>query len=223
MKKHFTFFFCLVATALPLLAQNRSVRNFDAIDVRMAVDVILTQSPDYSLRLEVPQRFQRQIITRVSNGTLVIDARGRITSYNEPMRIYVSAPTFKSISLSGSGNIKLDRLNDNHLNLNVSGSGNVDMNSVRLRTIYMALSGSGNVDISGTTSFMDIALSGSGNIEARDFNAESVKASIAGSGNIVTHAVRTLNATVAGSGSIQYRGNPRITQNIVGSGNLRRL
>lgn len=215
----------MISTSLSLFAQSstRNLRGFDSIDLRMSADVILTQDARYSVRIDAPQRNLRQIQTTVRNQTLIIDARGNISTYNEPIRIYVSAPHFNNINLSSSGNIKLDALRENHLNLNLSGSGDIQLNQVQLRTAYLSISGSGNVDILGSASFFDISLSGSGNVEARDFRVDSGKIAIAGSGNVNIAAHRNLNVTIAGSGNVGYTGNPRIQQSIHGSGEVRRL
>ena len=203
--------------------QSRNLRNFDSIDLRISAHVALTQNPNYSLSIDASQRLLRQIVTRVVNRTLIIDMPGNYSNYNERIALSISAPQFKNLSISGSGNMKINRLQGNHLNINISGSGNFEASRATLASCFVAVSGSGNVDLVGTSNFIDVSLSGSGHVDADQMRTSDAKARISGSGNVSFYATHRLNAIIAGSGNVFYRGNPSINQNLQGSGAVRRM
>ena len=135
-----------------------------------------------------------------------------------------------SLLLTGSGDIKFNRIDCENLNVKCTGSGDINvqkMNCVKLFTtltgsgdirisnidcndVNAALNGSGDLLLSGEASKASYNLHGSGDIDAQNLTTDKSKATIGGSGDIKCNAETLLKARTTGSGSIRYKGNPKV-------------
>ncbi len=107
------------------------------------------------------------------------------------------------MDISGSGNIKMDKLKTSYLDVNISGSGNAAIEN-----------GEADEEI--------LRISGSGDLNFPNLIARKVMTTTSGSGDIRIHVTEELRSTISGSGSVYYKGQPSIlTSNISGSGKLR--
>jgi hypothetical protein len=205
----------------------RQVGDFTSLTLAGSPNVVLRQGSPQKVEVEGDPEDLKHLETTVTNGRLRIGskpANGNSWYRNRgSIKVYVTMPTIKGLTVSGSGNIKAtEAVKADDLNLSVSGSGGIELVSLTADKINSAVSGSGNIDISGVAPTQDISVSGSGNVKANKLRSEACHVAISGSGNCRLMATKSLDASIVGSGDVYVMGSPKISSSVVGSGRIHR-
>ena len=180
--------------------QSRVLPRFSRLDLAGSASVTVVTGARQSVAVRADNNLIRNVTTRVVAGTLIIDTTGSFTT-RTPMSLKVSTPSLAVVTLSGSGEISVSKINAPRLIVTLPGSG----------TLYA----------SGTAARLDVTLGGSGLAQLSNLVARDAHAVVTGSGLIRLNATASLNATVSGSGAIIYDGNPpHVTPNVTGTGTV---
>ena len=228
--KNFLWIVCclfLAQTALAQGGETRNVGSFDAIHVGSSFDVELSKGNRESVRLEITGIDLDEIKTEVSNRTLKIYRKNKTKNWNNKARgkIFVTYRNLEEIHSAGSADVYChDPLEADNFDLSVSGSGNVRLDQLKARDLYSKVSGSADMEISGRVESQEVTISGSGNYNARDLDCEEVQIRVSGSGDARVVAKEALRASVSGSGNITYKGSPdKVSTSSSGSGSVRKM
>ncbi len=149
--------------------------------------------------------------------------RGYNISATEATRLVVDMPQLRLVSVSGSGDVKVEPMKTGAVEASISGSGDIKFDRLLSERLGISVSGSGDVGGSGKTGSLKISVAGSGDVRLRDLEAQEAEVSIAGSGDAVVNVSKKLDVSVAGSGDVTYVGSPEISTSIAGSGKLKKL
>lgn len=144
---------------------------------------------------------------------------------------HMKAKESASITLSGSGDVRIRSSFSKVAEMAIQSSGSGDLTVENLRDvgeITTRMEGSGDLHLSSSSSpachTLRSKVLGSGNLRAFDFPTSRADVSSFGSGDISISILDTLNASTYGSGSINYNGHPtRVTKHVVGSGRIRHV
>lgn len=191
-------------------SQERQVGNFKDIKVSGAADVHLTQGESKPIRIEVDQNLLEYIEVYVEGTTLHVETR---TGFNldpsKDMAVYVTAPSFNEIKVSGAGNIVSESKinNPGPIDLRISGAGNIKV-EVNAPKVGVDISGAGTATLVGETKDFDLDISGAGKARCFDLKAENAKVRISGAGNADVFASLKLDAHTSGAGSVKFKGKP---------------
>ena len=205
--------------------QNRSVGDFHSINASGGMDVIVSQGPASSLKIEADENLLQYIETRNEGGSVEIYTRdGFNLDPKAGIKVYATAPDFNDITVSGSGKITSTGkiTSSDELNTGVSGSGDIII-EVDAPSVKTHISGSGSSTIKGTTKEFSADISGSGDVRCFDLMSENTEIDIAGSGNAEVYASKSLNVDIAGAGDVRYKGTPTVKQSIAGSGSVKKV
>lgn len=206
------------------ITETRDVSSFNKIDLDGSADIYITQDSVQSLSIEAEENILKIFETEVSGGTLNIGfEKNRCVWKHEPIKVYITVPDLKKISIDGSGDIYGDGHFDlANMDFDIDGSGNITFNDLYAYDIGVRISGSGDVTFGGegTTEYLDINIDGSGKVKAFGLPVNHVSIDIDGSGDCKVHAIQTLNVKISGSGDVYYIGYPQISTDIDGSGNI---
>ncbi|WP_045687478.1 head GIN domain-containing protein [Hymenobacter sp. AT01-02] len=222
--------FLLVLSAFRVVAprETRPVENFTSVGLAGSANVILRQGSPQKVEVEADPADLAHFETVVSGGQLRVGPKreSNFTSsyrFKGPVTVYVTTPVIKSLSVSGSGNMRAaDALKTDNLSLSVSGSGDLELASVTADKISTSLAGSGSVQAAGNAPRHDISISGSGEVRATKLHTTDCRVSISGSGDCRVQATQNLSASIVGSGDVYVSGNPKISTSTVGSGRVHR-
>jgi hypothetical protein len=183
------------------ITESRAVPAFGSVELAGSNNVFIRVGEERSVRVSGDDNLTDRVTTGVDAATLVIGSKPGSYSTSSPMRVEVSVPSLRDLTLSGSGNVLVTGLDGQRFTVTISGSG--------------------VVRASGTTDKLDATISGSGQAELGGLEASAVRAVVSGSGEIVVTATTSLDASVPGSGSILYGGNPVVvTKSVTGSGEI---
>lgn len=207
--------------------QVRPLRNFSAISNEGAGDLYVTVGEAFKVEVEGTPDVLDRVITEVKNGTLVVRFKEKKggwswSSNNEMYKVRVFMPYLAAVANSGSADVAVQgNLRNDSFALSLSGSGDVKIQALRTNVAKFQIAGSGSIMVEeGKTQRFDVSIAGSGDVKTTNMNAEVATVQISGSGDVALTASRLLDVQIAGSGNVHYAGNPRITQNIQGSGDV---
>ena len=205
--------------------QPRQVGSFSAIRLSGPIDVQLRSGDKEEVSVRFDDNLQSLIETTVVEGrapTLEVRvARDAAFRARKAPVVSITFRQLEALSLSGSGDVRADRIRTENLAIAISGSSDVRIDNLDTNTLGISIAGSGDFHAAGRADTQGIRIAGSGDVRAQGLAGKVVKISIAGSGDAHVHASETLEVNIAGSGDVTYVGSPKITQKIMGSGSVR--
>lgn len=207
----------------PSVTELRNTSDFDEIEFGVPGTLYYTPSPTFKVELQAQKNILEVIETFVVNGELRIKVKNNTNvKPKENIIINVSGPDVKSLTLSGSGSLKvLPDFNPYNLRIRVSGSGSMLINKLTTGEIETQVSGSGDVQIlNGTANSSTTSVSGSGKVDFAGISTKNATTNTSGSGTIKIFATDKLDCHISGSGVVMYRGTPQIKSSISGSGKI---
>lgn len=211
-----------------VVSESRDVGSFDAIATTGGFKIQIRQSDAHKLEVRADKNLLPYLETRVVDGskgrTLEIGPKKGVSfSTSTTPELSISMAQLRSLSVAGSGHIKVDAMKTGAVEASVAGSGDIQFSDLSSEKLGLRVAGSGDIVAKGKTGLLSVSISGSGDIKATETVAEEVKISIAGSGDAKVNAVKKLNVSIAGSGDVAYVGSPEISSSVAGSGKVRRL
>jgi hypothetical protein len=203
--------------------EERSVSSFKNVEASGAIKLMVAQGELQPVKLEGDENILPYIEVRQRGDRIEIRTRpGYNISPSNDLTVYVTAPVYNSIEVSGASDIKGQNKisNPEKLELEASGAGDIEM-EVDAPEISSKISGSGSIRLKGQTKDLDIDLSGAGHAYCFDLLSENTKVDISGAGSAEVFASVRLDADVSGVGHVQYKGNAtNVTQHVTGAGSV---
>ncbi|SMB85082.1 conserved hypothetical protein [Hymenobacter roseosalivarius DSM 11622] len=209
----------------------RNVPAFTQLNLTGSLTIVLRQGSAQKVEVDAAPEDLSHIETIVTNGKLRVGTKQEKkgaglswSSYNfkGPVTVYVTMPTIEALGVSGSGSLSAaDPIKSDDLQLSVSGSGRMKLSRVQANRLKSSVSGSGVIAMSGTSPRHEVSISGSGQVDAPNMRSETSRVSISGSGNCRIEVTKTLDASLAGSGNVYVTGKPQINASTAGSGRVR--
>lgn len=204
--------------------ESRDVSGFKGLGLAIPAKVELRQGGTESLSIEAEDNVLPLIETVVENNILKIRWKEKFMSLKtKTIKIALNVNTLESLSISGSGDVRVDQLTSSKFTTSISGSGDVAIKNLIADTVKVSISGSGDFSAGGKVKSLEASIAGSGDLRTGKLEANNVKISIAGSGDALVWAREALAVSVAGSGDVRYYGDPSVSQSVAGSGSLKRL
>ena len=210
----------------PVVSEERSLSNFNAINFGVPGNLYFTQDGVYKIEIQAQENIVPEIETYLLGGELMIRVHDHVNlRSSEDIRINISAPSVTALALSGSGNLNvLQPYRPSGTRLVVSGSGTMTLNQIETDKIDATVSGSGELMVfNGKARHEDVDISGSGRIDLLGVKSNTASTRISGSGSVKLQVIDELNTKISGSGSVYYLGNPVINSTVSGSGRVVRL
>jgi hypothetical protein len=205
--------------------EERVISSFSRVDVRGAMKVNVSQGDVKKVRIEADENLIQYVEIKQEGNNLIIKTRdGYNLDPTSDMRVYVTAPLFKSINVSGACDIigQGKITNGENMKMHVSGAGDIKMD-VDAPAIEVEISGSGTVNLKGETKDFDLDLSGAANAHCYDLLSENTKVVISGAGDAEVYASVKLDAHVSGAGAVSYKGNAtNVNQQVSGAGSVKK-
>ena len=206
-----------------LVTESREVMDFDRVSLGGSGKVILIQGETESLTIETDRNVMRYVTSEVRDGTLVLGTKSGVMVSPTRLRFTVSVKDLAGLTTSGSGDIVVERVDADRLEIKVSGSGQVRIDALTAKEVAVRISGSGDVELAGEVTEQEVTISGSGKYRGGDLRSETVALTISGSGDATLWTTESLDARLTGSGSASYYGNPRTDVSSSGSGKVKGL
>jgi len=196
------FSFSIIKPSTKVVKENRNLSGFSQIQTYSSIDVYIKQGDKESVIVETNEEFQKQVLTSVEGGKLIIKTKGCINNPDK-FNLYITVKNLSDIRSAGSGDIESQGvLKFPKLNFRLNGSGDLDMN-LDSKTVSLEVNGSGGVELEGKIDDLDMHIFGSGDIEIATIDYNSVLLSISGSGDVkLLGTAKLFNVDIVGSGDI---------------------
>ena len=206
-----------------LASETRSVEPFHSVDSLISGDIFIEQGSGSSLKIEAEDNILPLLETSVENGVLVIRPEKCIRPL-KPIKVYAGMDEVRSLSLSGSGDIRgTTPIDSENLGLAIIGSGDIEM-EVNADSLKSRVSGSGDILLEGDATTHEIEIDGSGDVDALGLRTEVTRVKNYGSGDAKVYADRELDIEIGGSGTVFYWGEPEeFNTRVSGSGKVEKL
>lgn len=184
----------------------------EALVLDLPADVTYEQSETPGVTVTGPRDIVDRVVVdggritfagdEAGSDEVTIDLNGvRIVDVGDRLRITARAPSVKSFSVNGSGDLDIIAYDQPSLRVEVQGSGNVSA-AGRTEAASVDIVGSGSVDL--------------GELRTRDATVET-----SGSGDAILAAKGAVKVAIAGSGGVSLRAKPAsLTSEISGSGDV---
>jgi hypothetical protein len=179
----------------------------DALQIDVPAEVIFTQAAagaGASVKVVGPKALVDRVV--MENGRLTLrDGDGSISFHtrrdNDQLSVEIVAPSVRTFTLNGSGDLYLKAYDQPDLILEINGSGKVEAQG-KAKKVELQVAGSGEADLRGLdTGDARINLAGSGEAHVAPHGATEVD--VAGSGDVyLTSKPTVLSSNVAGSGEV---------------------
>jgi hypothetical protein len=179
----------------------------DALQIDVPAEVIFTQAAagaGASVKVVGPKALVDRVV--MENGRLTLrDGDGAISFHtrrdNDQLSVEIVAPSVRTFTLNGSGDLYLKAYDQPDLILEINGSGKVEAQG-KAKKVELQVAGSGEADLRGLdTGDARINLAGSGEAHVAPHGATEVD--VAGSGDVyLTSKPTVLSSNVAGSGEV---------------------
>ena len=210
----------------PVIKEERSISDFDEIELNTSADVYFKQSDNFTVEVETNENLMEYILTKKIGSKLIIDAKdGTSISTHDGMNIFISCPEINTVIVNGSGSFFANKtVKTSNLNCELSGSGDISFEKLICDSYSMEINGSGDINLdAGKSETGAFFINGSGNVYASNTKTENLDIQINGSGTVEASASKNLDVSVEGSGDVYYKGNPQKNIEINGSGSVEKM
>lgn len=198
---------------------------FDRIALAGSTDVVVAVGGAPSIRAEGDAEMLERLEIRVDGGQLHIglrDGSGGWFSWGHHggVTVHVTMPAIAAASITGSGDMRIDRVEGARFAGSVTGSGDMDVAALAVGEASFAVTGSGDIRAAGRSQRASATVVGSGDLRLGGFETANATVSVAGSGDIGIRATETAAVDVRGSGDVTVTGPARCTISKSGSGDV---
>ena len=164
-----TFFLLLLLTSINTLnaqeklkgnkvvvSEDRDISNFNAIEVKGKIDVILVQGNNQSVVVETDENLQFAIITEVINNNLIIKLSKKIIK-KKALNVYITIDELiNTITTKDNAKVTVDgNLNFNTLTINAEGNSKITMD---LKSEQFILNNNESANVNFTVNTEHIAI-----------------------------------------------------------------
>ena len=206
-----------------VVTQTRELDDFQKIEVDYPAQVIVVQGDETSVKIEAEDNFIDGLQTRVQNETLRIFYRvedGDRVRPTKVVKVTVTVKELTDVNFGGAGDLTLEGIQSDELNLDVSGAGNLKLNDIDAKELSIDMSGAGNISASGEADALKMVISGFGNFNGKDLQVMTADVNLSGAGSATLWVEDRLEAGISGAGSINYYGSPEVTRRVSGVGSV---
>ena len=202
-----------------------SVGPFQSVSLTGSPDVVVTVGGAPSVRAEGDARLVERLEIRVEDGDLKIGYRESNSwsfgfSSHRNVTIHVTVPALAAATLTGSGDMRVDRVQGERFVGTVTGSGDLEVGQLRAAEAIFNLTGSGGIRAAGAAERGHVELQGSGDIELGGLEIRDATVSLHGSGDVTAKAMQAARVTLMGSGDVAITGPARCQIDKRGSGDV---
>ena len=208
-----------------MASEEREVSGFTAVDLGTVGTVFIELGERDSLRIEAEDNFMQYIETEVRDGVLHLETRAGVNILpTQPLFYYLTVEELDGIIVSGLGNVEAPEINTGRFSVSITGGGNIDMEKLEGDQLEVDISGLGDLNIDdGAVGEQSITISGGGNYKADEMASDKAQVDISGLGSATLWATDQLTVDISGGGSVRYVGNPSVDQNVSGLGRVERI
>jgi hypothetical protein len=205
-----------------ITAREEHVGSFNSVDVGGAIQVHVKQDDVQSVKIETDENLIQYIEVYTEGSTLRIHPRnGCNLDPSREIIVYVSAPEFKGIGVSGASKIFGDNAisGNDGLSIDASGASKI-MIELSGGNVGGDVSGASEINLKGQVAKVDFQASGASHINAYDLVADDAVVDVSGASSIHITANKNLRAEASGASHVRYKGTASVNSNTSGASSV---
>ena len=207
-----------------LITESRRVSGFETVELSGNGTLIIEQSDVESLEITADENIMPYLRSEVVGGNLQLGTDEFINLLPSSDITYrLTVKNLSAIETSGMGQVEVESLDTDQLELAISGSGTMKIGDLSAKSLSLDISGMGDVYLSGVVEDQRIKISGTGNYQAGDLFSLTAAIDISGSGSAQVWVADNLDLDISGMGDLSYYGEPILNTDISGMGNIKSL
>ena len=179
-----------------LITKNYDLSSFDAIDVSAAWDVVISQGPTQSVRVEASEKISEKLRVEVKGGKLILGIKERTSLFNirgaQHYTAYVTVTDLKDLEVSGASTIDFETpiRHDGDVEIIVNGASEINSFKLACTRFIADLSGSSEADVRFLSpADIDVETSGASEILLRNVDAQKCTTEISGGSEMTLKGV----------------------------------
>lgn len=196
--------------------QTRSVGDFEMLQTSGAVNVVLRQGSQTSVRVEAEPEVVEQIKTEVKGNKLVIYRDQENTSLLQRMKstgkvmVYITCPRLSSVEASGACDVKSETpFKAGDFTIRASGASDITLN-LDVKNLTATASGASDLRLTGYAERQQVSISGSSDYRAYDLKSKRAQVQASGASDAYVAVAEELSSRSSGASDIHYKGSPRV-------------
>lgn len=204
--------------------ESRVVSAFSEINVSSALKLVITQSDDYSLKLEGDEDILRLVEIKQKGEVLNIGLKESFQgNLNEPLTVYVSCRELKALRVSGACSVETaNQLKTSDLKIISNGAGKLDLD-IHVAKLEATLNGASLVTVKGKCDKSTLIVSGASNLEAGELIENDVVLECTGASKVFVNATRSLDIHASGASSVKYSGTATVKTESKGVSSIKKV
>ncbi len=186
--------------------QERSLSDFNGIEVRGGIDLHVRQGDQCKVVIETDENLQEYIITELESGILHIYVQKDARIYrSNAMDAYVTVNQLNSLKVTGGGDVQSQgMISAEDISMAVSGGGDLQFNLKAMRA-RCEISGGGDVSLEADIREFKAEIAGGGDLKF-DGDLGLLDLSMSGGGDATVHGrgeAEGVNISMAGGGDLE--------------------
>lgn len=199
---------------------------FHSVEVGGAIHVYVRQdSAMQPIKVETDENLQDLVEITESNGVLYIAPENHFNlSPSRDIRVYVAAPHFRGLSVSGASWIRGENklMSNETFELGASGASEIKLD-LKAPRINAETSGASDITLSGETRDLSLQGSGASHFRCTDLLTENTSVGVSGASSADVHASVKLDVEASGASGVKYRGAAAVTQQVSGASSVKKV
>jgi len=192
--------------------------DFKNISVSNAIDVEIEQSDATEITVEADDNLQKEIITKVENGTLIIKCKFSSFRNVTMKKVTIKMPSLEKIEASSASNVQTKNVfQGENIDLESSSAATMDLN-IESDNISATSSSGSSINVQGKALKVQTKASSGASIDAGKLLANDVNADVSSGGTINVHPIVSLKAEASSGGHINYDITPKSIEKKSSSG-----
>ncbi|MGM9481981.1 head GIN domain-containing protein [Roseateles sp. NT4] len=195
---------------------------FDKLELAGAARVIVVQGDRDQAFIAGDDDVQKNVEVELADRQLVIRPSGGWKIWRSgKLFVQVEMREVRQLSVSGASDVQAPGpLRSDQLKLSISGSGNVRLDQLQVKQLVFTISGAGDGQLGGHVDDLALQISGKGRVMAERMQAQRARVNVSGLGNVVLWVTDDLAAHISGVGSVDYFGSPSVQRSVSGMGSI---
>lgn len=200
------------------------ISGFSKVEVKHSFEVIITQADEFNVRVSAEENILPTISVQKSGDVLEIKYRSDlILKPRAKVKVYVSAPEYKALDISGASKLYSNGLlAGSKLLVEASGASKVKL-EVIMQQLTADGSGASDFEFVGKVKVFAAEASGSTDINAKLLEAQDVQLDLSGASKADVVARQKLSVDASGASRVRYAGNPQISSDLSGAAKLKQV
>lgn len=202
-----------------LTTEKRIVQgDFKNVSVSNAIDLVIEQSDSTEITVEADDNLQKEIVTKVENGTLIIECKFNSFRNITMKKVTVKMPVIDKISASSAASVQTkNTIESENIALEASSASSMQVN-IESDTISCESESGSSININGKALKVKTSVSSGGSIDATKLLANEVDAEASSGGTVSVHPIVSLKAQASSGGNINYNNTPKAIEKQTSSG-----